>query len=224
MKMKELKCISGCLIAVCGIVWAGLLLTGCESSQPQFMDFPLTPGATGKTNANTSTSAYTYTKSSKGSDIFQIGDVVTIMFNSGDQNGPQPHQEAIKDDGRITPPLIGSVVALGKSPGELQAELQEKYNKYLRNTTVTVTARDRYYYVSGEVKAPGAKTYLGETDIIKAISNAGDFTDFASRRKVRVIRSNGKTEIIDVIKAIEDPQYDVPVFPNDRIVVPRSIF
>jgi polysaccharide export outer membrane protein len=265
MKMKELKRVSGCLIAVC-VLWAGLLLTGCHSSEPQFMDFPATPGGTGKANtsaptsapggtgkantsaptpapvgtgkANTSaptpapvgigktnTPAYSgYVKSAKGTDAFQIGDVVTIMFNSGDQNGPQPHQEAIKDDGRITPPFIGSVVALGKSPGELQYELQTNYNKLYVNMTVTVTARDRYYYVSGEVKAPGAKTYLGETDIIRAISNAGDFTDFANKKKVRLIRSNGKTEIVNVIKAIEDPKYNVPVFPNDRIVVPRSIF
>lgn len=222
--MKELKRILGCLTAVCGIVWVSLLLTGCQSSEPKFMDFPSAPSAATGKISTLPVAPYTYTRTNKNSDIFQIGDVVTIMFNSGDQNGPQPHQEAIKDDGRITPPLIGSVIALGKSPGELQYELQTNYNKYLRNTTITVTARDRYYYVSGEVKAPGAKTYLGETDIIKAISNAGDFTDFANRKKVRLIRSNGKTEIIDVNKAIEDPQYDVPVFPNDRIVVPRSIF
>jgi polysaccharide export outer membrane protein len=253
MKMKELKRVSGYLIAVC-VLWAGLLLTGCHSSEPQFMDFPATPVGTGKANTpapvgtgkantpapvgtgkantpapvgigKTNTPAYSgYVKSAKGTDAFQIGDVVTIMFNSGDQNGPQPHQEAIKDDGRITPPFIGSVVALGKSPGELQYELQTNYNKLYVNMTVTVTARDRYYYVSGEVKAPGAKTYLGETDIIRAISNAGDFTDFANKKKVRLIRSNGKTEIVNVIKAIEDPKYNVPVFPNDRIVVPRSIF
>jgi polysaccharide export outer membrane protein len=242
MKMKELKRVSGCLIAVC-VLWAGLLLTGCHSSEPQIMDFPATPVGTGKANTpapvgtgkantpapvgigKTNTPAYSgYVKSAKGTDAFQIGDVVTIMFNSGDQNGPQPHQEAIKDDGRITPPFIGSVVALGKSPGELQYELQTNYNKLYVNMTVTVTARDRYYYVSGEVKAPGAKTYLGETDIIRAISNAGDFTDFANKKKVRLIRSNGKTEIVNVIKAIEDPKYNVPVFPNDRIVVPRSIF
>jgi len=219
--MKELKRISGCLFAVLGILWASLLLTGCQSSEPVFADFPVTPPAgTGKTN----TSAYTYQRPTNSTDIFQVGEVVTITFNSGDQQVLQPHQEAIKDDGRITPPFIGSVVAVGKSPGELQYELQTNYNKLYVNMTVTVTSKDRYYYVSGEVKAPGPKPYLGETDIIKAISSASDFTDFANKRKVRLIRSNGKTEIIDVKKAIEDPQYDVPVFPNDRIVVPRSVF
>jgi polysaccharide biosynthesis/export protein len=217
--MKELKRISGCLFAVLGIVWASLLLSGCQSP-PVFADFPSTTTGVGTTNKPG------YTRPVRGgSDDFRVGDVVTITFSSsGGESALQPWQEAIKDDGRINPPLIGPVVALGKSPGELQAELQEKYNKYYRNTTVTVIPKDRYYYVLGEVKAPGPKTYLGETDIIKAISSAGDFTDFANKRKVQLIRSNNKTEIIDVKKAIEDSQYDVPVYPGDKVVVPRSMF
>ena len=218
--MKELKRVSGSLFAVVGIIWVSLLLTGCQSRGPVFADIPLTPAGAGTTNQPGYTRPGT-----GGSDDFHVGDVVTITFSSsGGESVLQTQQEAVKDDGHITPPLIGSIVALGKSPGELQAELQKKYNKFLRNTTVTVTAKDRYYYVSGEVKAPGAKTYLGETDIIKAIANAGDFTDFANKRKVQLIRSNGKTEIIDVKKVIEDPKNDVPVYPGDKVFVPRSIF
>jgi protein involved in polysaccharide export with SLBB domain len=65
---------------------------------------------------------------------------------------------------------------------------------------------------------------LGETDIVKAISAAGDFTDFANKRKVRLTTADGHTKIINVRKAIEDPQYDVPVYPGDKIFVPRRFF
>lgn len=219
MMMKELKRISGRLFAVSGIVWVSLLLTGCQSSGPVFADFPTTPAGTGKTNKPT------YQRPSTGkTDDLRVGDVVAITFNSGDQQVLPRHEEPIKDDGKITPPYVGSVVAAGKSPGELQAELQEKYNKLYVNMTVTVIPQARYYHVSGEVKAPGAKTYLGETGILNALSNAGDFTDFANKRKVQLIHPNGKTEIIDVKKVIEDPKNDVPVYPGDQIVVPRSIF
>jgi polysaccharide export outer membrane protein len=90
--------------------------------------------------------------------------------------------------------------------------------------TVTVTSKDRYYYVSGEVKNPGTKPYLGETDILKAISSASDFTDFAKRTKVQINRANGKKETIDATKAIEDPKQNVPVYPGDHIFVPRRFF
>ena len=222
--MKDLKLSTGHIVALGAILGASLLFTGCES-QPVFADFPPVAGTAAVSNGGTA-SPNIYKPLPGRTDVFQVGDSVNITFTSANVESPlQPYQEAIKDDGKITPPVVGSIVALGKSPGQVQSELQEKYNIYFRNMTVTVTSKDRYYYVSGEVKAPGPKPYLGETDIIKAISSAGDFTDFANRRKVRLFRSGKKEpEIIDVIKAIEDPDKDVRVFPNDKIVIPRRLF
>jgi len=56
--------------------------------------------------------------------------------------------------------------------------------------------------------------------IVKAIAVAGGFTDFAKKTKVRLTRGS-HTEIINVEKAISDPRYDVPIFPGDKIFVPR---
>jgi polysaccharide export outer membrane protein len=226
--MKELKRFTRCLTAACGIIWAGLVLTGCQS-EPSFADIgDLTAGQTGAgasaTNRHATNTPVPYSPNTNGSDILFIGDVVTITFNSGDLNVLPAHQETIKDDGRITPPYVGSVIAKGKSPGELQAELQQLYDKLYRNMTVTMSSKDRYYYVSGDVKAPGRFPYLGETDILKAISSAGDFTDFARKTRVQINRVNGKRETIDALKAISDPKLNVPVYPGDHIFVPRRPF
>ena len=225
LTMKEFRNFTRCLAVACGIIWAGMVLSGCQS-EPVFADFPNTPASTGTTNPTgpKTTSTYEKPKQGQGSDILFIGDAVTINLNYGDTEPPSTHQETIKDDGRITPPLVGPIVAKGKSTGELQDELQKLYDKYYKHMTVTVTARDRYYYVSGEVKNPGTKPYLGETDILKAISSASDFTDFAKKTKVQINRVNGKTEVIDATKAIEDPKQNVPVYPGDHIFVPRRFF
>ena len=183
--MKELKHFTRRLAVACGIILAGWMMTGCKS-EPTFAEFPLAPVA-GNNNRKPD-----YAPPVGGSDTLIIGDVITINFNSGDTQPLPQHQEAIKDDGRITPPYVGSVVAKGKSPGELQSELQKLYDKLYRNMTVTVSSRDRYYYVSGEVKNPGTKPYLGETDILKAISSASDFTDFAKKTKVQKNRRGTK--------------------------------
>jgi protein involved in polysaccharide export with SLBB domain len=90
--------------------------------------------------------------------------------------------------------------------------------------TVTIIPADRFYYVTGEVKKPGPEPYLGETDIIKAISAALDFTDFGNKHKVRLTRANGQTQVINVQRILDDPQYDVPVYPGDKIYVPRRLF
>jgi len=214
--MKELKRYLGSIAAALGILGMGLLLAGCQN-EPVFADFSTLPDGTRP-------SAPTGYERPPGPnlEVFHVGDVVTIIFNSGETQVLQPHQEPIKDDGRITPPYIGPIVAVNKTPGELQYELQTNYNKLYVNMTVTVTAKERFYFVQGEVRRPGAQVHLGKTGIITAISSAGDFTEFANRKKVRLIRSNGKIEEINVIKAIEDPQrYDVTINPGDHIIVRR---
>ena len=224
LTMKELKHFTRCLVAACGIISAGLILTGCQS-EPKFAEFPNETGNTAVTNAHPNQSQSGYKPPVGTSDALIIGDVVTITFNSGDTQPLPLHKEAIKDDGRITPPYIPvGVVAKGKSPGELQAELQKLYDKLYRNMTVTVTSEARYYTVLGEVKNPGQKLYLGATTIRAAIAAASDFTDFAKKTQVHIRRANGKKETVDAIKAIEEPDQNVPVYPGDEITVPRRFF
>lgn len=219
--MKQLQSILGRVIALGGLIGMGLALAGCQS-EPQFADLtPHRPAAVKQNGAD-----YTYQQPKSGkTDFFQVGDVVKISFTSVNADPPLlPHSEAIKDDGRITPPIVGSVVAAGKSPGALQAELQEMYDKYYKNLTVTVASEPRYYYVLDEVRSPGPKPYLGDTDIIKAISAAGGFTDFANKKHVKLIRGN-KTQIVNVVKALDgDRRENVAVYPGDTISVPRRLF
>jgi polysaccharide export outer membrane protein len=137
----------------------------------------------------------------------------------------EPHTEAIKEDGTITMSSIGHVQAAGKTAGELQNEIYNLYvPKYYRHLTVTVNTGDRVYYVTGEVKSPGRQLYVGQMTVTKAITTAGDFTDFANHTKVRLIRSNGQTIKVNCDKALQDPSLDLPVYPNDQIQVPRRIF
>lgn len=157
-------------------------------------------------------------------DKLRVGDTVRVTFStSGDRQVP-PHEEQIKQDGSITLFLIGSIQAAGKTTGELQSELQQAYSKYYVSMTVTVQAPERYYSVGGEVKNPKRDVYVGGTTVIKAIQSAGDFTDFANRKKVRLTRASGKTYIINCDKALMDPRLDLPVYPGDSIHVPRRFW
>jgi protein involved in polysaccharide export with SLBB domain len=203
--------IAGVGAVLFSVVATGLLVTGCGTNGPQYA--PLPPELASTTEVGSS-------------DRFRIGDLVAITFQStsGSDILIKDHHEAIKEDGTITPPFIGSVAAAGKTPGDLQRELQVKYNALYNHITVTIVPSDRFYYVTGEVKKPGPEPYLGETDIIKAISAALDFTDFASKHRVRLTRANGQTQVINVQRILDDPQYDVPVYPGDKIYVPRRLF
>lgn len=162
-------------------------------------------------------------ESSEYAALFRVGDVVNVTITGVRSEEIPPHLEQIKDDGTIHLYLVGSVKAAGHSPGGLQRELQMRYEVYFKSPVVTVKAFERYYYVGGEVKMPGAQPYLGETTVTKAIQAARDFTDFAKKTNVRVIRADGTSLKVNFKKAIQEPSLDPPIYPGDKIHVPRRI-
>lgn len=194
------------------LLFAALILTSCETTET----------GSGQNSRGTSSNY-----NPEITDRLHSGDLVTINF-SGIGNPPPKHEERIKEeDGTITLPLIGTIKAEGKTRGELQAEIYKLYvnGKYYQpQLTVTVAPENRWFHVSGEVKSPGRLLYSGEITVLKAIATAGDFTDFANRKNVRLIRANGKKLTVNGVKALHEPSLDLPVFPGDLIEVPRRLF
>ena len=194
------------------LVGANLLLSGCGTLDGSYSSSQGTREPAGATDG-------------KGGFInrFQVGDLVRVDFAGTSAQMP-PHEEHIKDDGTINLPLVGSLKAAGKSAGELQKEAQEAYKKYYKNLTVTVRGADLFYYVGGRVNHAGRQQYLGPITVTSAIKSAGDFDDFANRRKVKLIRADGSIHTINAVKASTNPELDLPVYPGDKIEVPERLF
>lgn len=197
------------------ILSIGFLFAGCETAyDPGYADAPEAAATASPATGNAD------------ADRFRMGDMVKVTF-SGLEPSILPHEERIKDDGNITLSMIGSVKAVGKTPGELQKELYDfyvpKYYKPNSGFNLTVQAPERVYYVGGEVRKSGPVLYIGETTVTKAIQAAGDFTDYAKKTNVRLTRANGTTITVNCNKALRDPSFDPPVFPGDQIFVKRRI-
>jgi polysaccharide export outer membrane protein len=205
-----------------GFLLAGLLLSGCSSSSDAilFSDNPQPPPALtgmGTPSANATSEDLTAAR-------FHTGDTVTVDY-SGTVTPIPENIQTITEDGTITLPYIGAVQAVGLTTGELQKKIHDLYvPKYYVRLTVTLSGQQRVYYVGGEVKQPGRQLYVGEVTVNKAIQSAGDFTDFANRKKVWLIRNNGQRIKVNCVKAAEDPSLDPPVYPGDQILVPRRLF
>ncbi len=201
--------------AIVGISFAGLLFVGCHTSEQSFKN-DVSGGTSPAGGGGIPTG-----------NVFQVGDPVKVDFSGVNSQNFNPQTLNIKDDGTITLPYISTletnaVHAVGKSPGDLEREIQTIYSKYYRTLTVTVEPLQRYFYVQGEVIKSSAYPYLGPTDIIKAISAAGGFTDFANKKKVQLKRSGAeKPIIVNCVKALENQKYNVSVYPGDTISVPR---
>jgi protein involved in polysaccharide export with SLBB domain len=157
------------------------------------------------------------------STIFRPGDIIEVDF--ADTPGlPSKWQQTIREDGTITLPLNKTVRADGLRKGELEQAIHEVYVPHiLRRLTVNVRSDKRSYFVSGEVKLPGEKEHTGHITAMRAIAAAGDFTDYANKSKIDVIRVTGEKIRVNGKKALEDASKDVPVYPGDRVHVYRRI-
>ncbi len=210
--MKAIRKFVAKWLALCSVVGLGLLAAGCEEHRFTDVDSLNLPNNNAEMGRR---------------DILRIGDQLLITYSgtTGIDQVLHDHTETIKEDGTITPTLLGPVIAAGKTPGDLQSELKTNYDKLFNHLTVTVVVQNRFYYVAGEVRKPGPQIYLGETDIIKAIASAGDFTDFAKKTNVKITRADGRIEYVNVQKIFDEPQsFDVPIYPGDKIFVKRRIF
>lgn len=156
-----------------------------------------------------------------------VGDLLTVNFSDvPERSMPHEQQHRIGDDGLITLPLNVEVTASGKTPTQLQQEIRKAYvPKYFVNLTVVVKAADRYVYVDGEVKVPNRQFHIDGLTVLRAISTAGGFTDFAKKGSIEVRRaSGGKAELVDWNKARKNPKLDLPLYVNDIVYVPRRVW
>jgi polysaccharide biosynthesis/export protein VpsN len=238
-------------VGVCALAAVfGLLLAGCHSGKSS--EYAELPGVTGSDNAPPSYgdvvglrpgtqpgpasaqpgagspgAASTATATNpESAETLEPGDTISVSV-SDIPNPIPPMEQTIKGDGTITLWFSKTFHVAGKSRGRVEREIHDVYvPAYFVNATFTVShqAASRFYYVGGEVKAPGRQLWIGPISVTRAIQSAGDFTDFANKKNVQLIHSNGKTEVINCKKALEHPELDVQVYPGDKIHVKRRFW
>jgi protein involved in polysaccharide export with SLBB domain len=162
----------------------------------------------------------------------------TIPMQKGDQmfvdltGTPQPIPQlsfTLSGTGSINlPQLPTNIIAIGKSPHELETLIRDLYVQMnvFKQIAVTVTPGQRYYYVSGQINniSQTKQLYTGRVTVLGAISAAGGFNEFAARKRVQLTRQDGTIFIVNCNKALKDPRLDLEVFPGDRIFVDQETF
>jgi protein involved in polysaccharide export with SLBB domain len=207
-----------CWSVVFGLLFAILCFSGCKTGSSGSNYAPLETAATSGSDAAPALS------DGGNTEVIHSGDSLVVIFSDAPIT-PQNFEVRVNEDGTITLIQNEKFVAVGKSRGQLEKEIRERYvPRYYVRMTVTIKPLERVYYVDGEVKQPGPKFYTQPITILKAIASASGFTDFAKKTKVNLTRLNGKKQTINCEKALKDPRLDVPVYPGDTIHVPRRIF
>jgi polysaccharide export outer membrane protein len=161
----------------------------------------------------------------RSSELLRPGDTLLVVYRDIPMPpAPEQEQVRVRDDGSITLHLGQRFEAADKSISQLEEDIRDAYvGKFYQRMTVTVHAGDRDFTVGGAVRQPGRFPYQGQTTVLRAISTASGFTDFASRRRVEITRANGEREVVDCIEAQDNPrEKDLEIFPGDYIFVPQS--
>ena len=159
--------------------------------------------------------------------VLSPGDVVRISFPGATE---LTQSQKIRMDGKINLPLVGEVVAAGKTLDKLQGELTRLYTPQLQNNSVVVTieAGDIRVFVSGAVKTPGKMTFDRPTTVLEALVGAGGINAIGNLRKVRLIRvvaGEHQTQVLDLRTALNGMATHASyVRSGDVIYVPENIF
>ena len=149
----------------------------------------------------------------------------------------QPEQIAlvvtVSPDGSITFPYITKVDVKGKTPAEIQEEIQNRLaDGYLKYPIVSVSlkqSQSKKFYVYGEVMKPGIYFITDNMTVLKAISEAGGFTKYGSSSRVKILRPKPGTAGYDMIKInmnriMDGRAQDVVLKPGDIVRVEEGVF
>lgn len=142
----------------------------------------------------------------------------------------------VRPDGMISVPLIGEVLAGGRSPKEVANEIRTRLSEFIKQPNVAVILielRSHEYLsrvrVTGSVRSPMSITYRQGMTILDVVLAAGGLNDFASANGTKLFRRiDGKLQEIDIdlddIFKNGDMTTNYAMEPGDIISVPERTF
>lgn len=130
----------------------------------------------------------------------------------------------IDDRGYIEIPVIGEVMVQGLTIDEAEDKLGDLLKASgLEAPKVVMKLLSFKYTVLGEVRRPGVfHNYTGKVNILDALAQAGDLTDFADRKNIKIVRYQGNNAKILHLNVLDDDILSNPNFylqPEDQILV-----
>lgn len=205
------------LLALCTLV----LLAGCASTpshNPEFTSNEALPPP----DTTTSSGAY------EGESDYRIGaqDLLEIsVYGIEDLS----RSVRVNSNGQISLPLIGGVMAGGKTIPELERDIGEKLkNGYVQDPQVSVFVKEftsQQVTLEGALKKPGIYPLTGKTSLLQAIALAQGLDELADVHGVIVFRTiDGKRmgAAYDLAQVRAGNAPDPQIYGDDVVVVEKS--
>jgi len=153
------------------------------------------------------------------------GDVLEIAVWKDEALTKSP---VVRPDGKISFPLIGELVAEGKTVAQLKKEIEGSLSRYVPDVDLHVNVHQvnsLIVYVIGKVNNPGRLIQNSQGNVLQVLATAGGLNPFAKRGSIKVFRQEGsKTRILDfdyddVIEG-KHLEQNILLLRGDVVVVP----
>ena len=153
-------------------------------------------------------------------DLLQL-----TVWQQEDVSGPL----LVRRDGKVSVPLMGDVVAEGRTPVELAAVIRRGLRDFIAKPRVDVAVVEMRSQVAtvigGGIQREGQVELQRSTRVIEAIASMGGLTPFAKKRRIRILRSTPEGQVeyrFDYTAFVngDAPDSNLLIRPGDTIVVP----
>jgi polysaccharide export outer membrane protein len=154
------------------------------------------------------------------------GDLLLVGVYDDPKMPPIP--VTVTPDGKFSFPLIGILMAGGKTPEQLRVEMETKLRKFVAEPVVTVTVTEvkgNVAYVIGQVTKPGAIVMNPAVNVLQALSIAGGGNPYAKLDSIIVIRNSAAGQRImnfryGQVSSGKNLEQNVQLESGDVVVVP----
>jgi polysaccharide biosynthesis/export protein len=157
--------------------------------------------------------------------VIREGDVISIVFPGA--TNLNKTLLSIPPGGKIKLDFIEEIVATGRTPAQLQADILEAYGNQLqlKEVSVTVLQTSARVYVQGEVLRPGPVAMTRPLTALEAVMECGGLSPMALPARIGLVRKEGalqKAYQVDLRTALSGTDTN-PVYlqPNDVLTIPR---
>ena len=142
----------------------------------------------------------------------------------------------VRPDGKISVPLVGDVVAAGRTSPELSQELAKGIGSFVRNPEVTVIVTDprsanylQRVRVTGSVKQPQSLGYQQGMTVMDVVLQAGGVTPFGVANGALLYRQTEqglKVYPVYLEDILEEGKLETnyELAPSDILTVPERVF
>lgn len=136
----------------------------------------------------------------------------------------------VNSNGQISLPLVGSVMAGGRTIPELESELAKKYSSgYLQNPQVSVFVKEftsQRVTLEGAIAKPGLYPITGRTSLLQAVALAGGvddrIADLGGIVLMRTVDGKRMAAVYDLREVRKGNVEDPLIYGDDIIVVEQS--